>query len=539
MDSTLKELIQKATINGFLSEANKKFILEKANEQGIPETEVNIYIEAFLKENSANDKTNEFNVNSIDFKNIDWIDKLSYLFGFGILLSGLFPWIESHASTSFGSYNASFSGGSGLGYSIPFGLGALYFGYNLKLKAYRKYYGIGVAFVSFLIGVSYETHISSSYGGFSASGDTNAGPGVVVMLVMGLLYASVNFIKIFKGFLIRNANQTNQTTSFSSQLLISLIEPFSTITVLVIWIFYSDISNSEKQMYLLLILSITIGAFIYRKKINIKNIFLVLLILVLLDTVLNCFNIYSRIGIDYDIANDLQMRFGQYYGGNGELEFYRTRNFSVLLDKSLLNIEEIILFIKNISVFVGLFIILYKLLEIIQKFIKVDLLSKAYKIFSQYHKKLVWLLLILISINISGFLYITLKNKSDFQNEIDRRENHPQVSYTDSPTPKVEEKKEITEVASKFSESEEKSLIAKYTGYEESDLVYYNFTDSEGNHYDFSEIPNDYKLVDENIQASKVYINKTFKITWKSLTPLTNGEYDYPYNKIVSIQLLE
>ena len=101
MDSTLKELIQKATINGFLSEANKKFILEKANEQGISETEVNIYIEAFLKENSANDKTNEFNVNSIDFKNIDWIDKLSYLFGFGILLSGLFPWIESHASKGF------------------------------------------------------------------------------------------------------------------------------------------------------------------------------------------------------------------------------------------------------------------------------------------------------------------------------------------------------------------------------------------------------------------------------------------------------
>ena len=58
MDSTLKELIQKATINGFLTEANKKFILEKANEQGISETEVNIYIEAFLKENSANDKTN-------------------------------------------------------------------------------------------------------------------------------------------------------------------------------------------------------------------------------------------------------------------------------------------------------------------------------------------------------------------------------------------------------------------------------------------------------------------------------------------------
>ncbi len=167
MDSTLKELIQKATINGFLTEANKKFILEKANEQGVSETEVSIYIEAFLKENSANDKTNEFNINSIDFKNIDWIDKLSYLFGFGILLSGLFPWIESHASTSFGSYNASLSGGSGLGYSIPFGLGALYFVYNLKLKAYRKYYGILITIISFLIGVSYDTHVSSSYGGFS------------------------------------------------------------------------------------------------------------------------------------------------------------------------------------------------------------------------------------------------------------------------------------------------------------------------------------------------------------------------------------
>ena len=45
MDQYLKELIEKATINGDLSEENKMFILQKANELWISEIEVNIYIE--------------------------------------------------------------------------------------------------------------------------------------------------------------------------------------------------------------------------------------------------------------------------------------------------------------------------------------------------------------------------------------------------------------------------------------------------------------------------------------------------------------
>ena len=92
MNYELKELIEKSTINGSLSEKNKDYILEKAQNLGVSEIEVNIYIEAYLKENI----TNKININSINFRNINWFDKLSYLFGtafttFGLIIPLLLP----------------------------------------------------------------------------------------------------------------------------------------------------------------------------------------------------------------------------------------------------------------------------------------------------------------------------------------------------------------------------------------------------------------------------------------------------------------
>ncbi len=91
---------------------------------------------------------------------------------------------------------------------------------------------------------------------------------------------------------------------------------------------------------------------------------------------------------------------------------------------------------------------------------------------------------------------------------------------------------------SKYSYSKEKTLTGYYIDYEEGDLVHYYFKDESGTEFDFSEIPNKFNLTDGNGQLNKDYLNKKFKIKWKKLTPLANGEYDYEFNKIISIELL-
>jgi len=86
--------------------------------------------------------------------------------------------------------------------------------------------------------------------------------------------------------------------------------------------------------------------------------------------------------------------------------------------------------------------------------------------------------------------------------------------------------------------SEDKSIIVKFIGYEESDMAYYCFkgTRADTNTYYFSVIPNKYDLVDENGEVNQKYINRFFEIEWDSVVPKTNGEYDYPYNEIKTIE---
>ena len=86
--------------------------------------------------------------------------------------------------------------------------------------------------------------------------------------------------------------------------------------------------------------------------------------------------------------------------------------------------------------------------------------------------------------------------------------------------------------------SEDKKLIVKFIGYEESDLAYYYFkgTRTDTTTYCFSVIPNKYDLVDENGQVNEKYKNRFFEIEWVSVKPKTNGENDYPYNEIKFIQ---
>lgn len=85
--------------------------------------------------------------------------------------------------------------------------------------------------------------------------------------------------------------------------------------------------------------------------------------------------------------------------------------------------------------------------------------------------------------------------------------------------------------------SEEKTLKARFIGYTESDLPHYLFKDSKGKTYDFSVIPNDFNLVDENGRVNQKYLNEIFKIQWDSVKPKSNSEHDYPYNEIKTIEV--
>lgn len=86
----------------------------------------------------------------------------------------------------------------------------------------------------------------------------------------------------------------------------------------------------------------------------------------------------------------------------------------------------------------------------------------------------------------------------------------------------------------------ENENILIFKGYEESDLVYFIFEDLNGKGYDFSAMPQPekYELIDNNYNINPKYLNKKFKIKWKAI-PGTDEEYGYPYNEIISIELID
>jgi hypothetical protein len=88
-----------------------------------------------------------------------------------------------------------------------------------------------------------------------------------------------------------------------------------------------------------------------------------------------------------------------------------------------------------------------------------------------------------------------------------------------------------------INENNEKINYLSFKNYEESDLVYYIFEDDKGASYNFSSIPNTYKLIDENNNINQQYLNKKFKIKWKAIAG-TDEEFGYPYNEIISIELI-
>lgn len=532
MDQNLKELIQKATINGEISEDNRNFILKKANEIGISEIEVNIYIEASLKENkSFGDFKLNFNAN--DFSKLNLNGKLNYFIGFIILISGFFPWIEGHSSSSFGSASASVGGG--ILYSIPFGIGALFLAYNDKFKDFRKFYGLFVSFISIVLIVSYSSHSSASFMNISASASSNAGPGVVIMLISGMFYAIVNFSKMDSIISAVKSNKYDVPISLSKDFLISLIEPIYMIFCLGTWLFLLQVNNSDQKMLFVLFLILTISGFILKNKIKIHKLYLVLFLILLIYSALISFDIFREISGDsyYELSgikNELKEDDNGYY----------CKLFGNVTQQSTKVMGSILGYVLILCELLAVVLIIYKLTQLIQKFIQSEYLVKSNNFLENNNKKIIYGLIIFLTLNISASIYFAFKNKIDIQNQIillkqKISENEKVKNQANSNQSSVTD--ENNQDAS-IIKNGEKILIAKFIGYQESDLIYYIFEDNNGEQIAFSVLPNKYKLIDNNYNVNPEFDNKEFKIKWKAV-PDSGGEDSYPYNEIITIELIE
>ena len=89
------------------------------------------------------------------------------------------------------------------------------------------------------------------------------------------------------------------------------------------------------------------------------------------------------------------------------------------------------------------------------------------------------------------------------------------------------------------------STKAKFIGYEEGDLVHYIFEDEMGKTYGFSIVPSKYSLLIADasgyygMSPNPKYLNKKFSLTWKALEPKYNEEMEYPFQAVLTLQLLD
>ena len=197
MENSIKELIDSATINGTISDAERNYIIKKANDLGIDEIEVNIFINANLKKNTSNSSNQANSINTIlnsdgwltfkDFNKGNWVMFIGILL---LFIAGFLPWVQGKISSSgFGSsYGHKGSVGGGFFYTFPLTIAGVFFAMKNNLTKYRIYFGPFVFLVMIGLIASYTSRHSASYGGISASASTKAGPGVILMGISGIIY---------------------------------------------------------------------------------------------------------------------------------------------------------------------------------------------------------------------------------------------------------------------------------------------------------------------------------------------------------------
>jgi hypothetical protein len=190
MDSYLKELIQMATATGTISSEHEHLIIEKAQSQGISEIEVRLYINTALQGNRRIKDDQSSITKAVDIKEFAYTEWLIVLGIIVVAISGFFPWVTAKAYSS--GFGQRFSGGAsssvGFVYSVPLAISALIVLFNRKFQKYLLYEGLGLIVVALGLMVNYSTKTSGSYGGVSAGVSSSAGPGVIILLIGGVIY---------------------------------------------------------------------------------------------------------------------------------------------------------------------------------------------------------------------------------------------------------------------------------------------------------------------------------------------------------------
>ncbi len=296
-----------------------------------------------------------------------WLNRFTYLLGIGIICSGYFTWIIIRGSA--GGYTSSFSGNGGFMYTIPAGLLALFFTYDKKLQQYRKYYGVALVALSCYLFLSYTRHVTVSAGGYSASGGTKAGLGVILLAITSSLYLLANLIK---------------PATFGRILtpLIVILSLLIWFTSIVPWIAYcyehefiKTYGRDQYPFYVINTYSISFLAFIafialiFRKKLNLSKSKLMLIITLFTYTSI----IYWR-------------TLNKYFHPDTDLG----------LQDSFLSLQTIFNYINIASVLVAIVFIFYNLMEMFKDHLQNDSVLKIYDFFNRQYVKIIWLLVSLI-----------------------------------------------------------------------------------------------------------------------------------------------
>lgn len=139
---------------------------------------------------------------------------------------------------------------------------------------------------------------------------------------------------------------------------------------------------------------------------------------------------------------------------------------------------------------------------------------------------------------------IELLLKSNSNTELNNENTTESKTLTDTSQTKPSDFNE-SDYAARYSIGSLNLTKAKFIGYEEGDLVHYVFEDEKGNTYGFSIVPSKYSLlITDNssiygMSPNPKYLNKNFSLAWKAFEPKYNEEMEYPFQAVLTIQLLD
>ncbi len=603
MENSIRELIESATVNGTISDAERDYIIKKASEVGIDEIEVNIFIKANLQKNQNNIVTqNKSTKQSESFIEEGWLKFSDFKLGNWILLisvvlmffSGFLPWVKSSVSGTIlnNNYGSSGSIGGGIFYTLPLSITAIIFVMKRNLKKFCLFFGVFVIIVAIGLVASYTSKAGGSAGGASFSASTGAGPGVLFLGLSGLIFII--------GSLLTSSVITIDKISKNRSI---ITHDYTIISIIVLTILI-PLSFNNYEFNLRLFDSLLYTSFFgvlpfllskYKKFYNTKNIlignfvFWGFIILFPHNYYNSSFLYYVNKSFN-SILNYYQYFFSlicisaliyDYFESKGkkiiQIEKYKIlfKSFIVgmvfliplttlilisTLTKHRVSSEELTTFNERNLNFDGYWYFINSDSTRVDK-LNLDLISNIstdengdiivnvtaevdeYESnkFTKNNFKTI------LEIDYSSNLIFPIKFDESFQIKSIKNEILTCIVKTsEGKSINIIAKREISELEAiinnkknsvNINENNEKINYLSFKNYEESDLVYYIFEDDKGTSYNFSSIPNTYELIDENNNINKQYFNKKFKIKWKAVAG-TDEEFGYPYNEIISIELI-